>query len=252
MRTRGAIFERYSGRSALTSMKLSNHSSRRKFIKAGGIVIATTLIGSADSLAAKEEKKENEVSPPEDLMREHGVLKRILLVYGEALRRMDTNEDLPAEPIAESAKIIRDFVEDYHEKLEENFLFPRFKKANKLTELVDVLLQQHQGGRRLTDITMQLATNQALKNSDDRRKLADSMRQFIRMYNPHEAREDTVLFPAFRGIVSAHEFDSLGEDFEKKEDELFGDDGFEKMVDKVAKIEKKLGIYDLAQFTPKV
>ena len=78
-------------------------------------------------------------------MREHGVLKRILLVYGEALRRMEANEDLPPEPIAESAKIIRDFVEDYHEKLEENFLFPRFKKANKLTDLVDVLLQQHQG-----------------------------------------------------------------------------------------------------------
>jgi hypothetical protein len=71
-------------------------------------------------------------------------------------------------------------------------------------------------------------------------------------YNPHEAREDTVLFPAFRGIVSAHEFDSLGEDFEKKEDELFGDDGFEKMVDKVAQIEKNLGIYELAQFTPKM
>jgi hypothetical protein len=44
----------------------------------------------------------------------------------------------------------------------------------------------------------------------------------------------------------------LGEDFEKKEDELFGDDGFEKVVAKVAEIEKKLGIYDLAQFTPKV
>jgi hypothetical protein len=43
----------------------------------------------------------------------------------------------------------------------------------------------------------------------------------------------------------------LGEDFEKKEDELFGEDGFGKMVDKVAQIEKKLGIYELAQFTPK-
>src|SRR5213076_2413633 len=78
----------------------------------------------------------------------------------------------------------------------------------------------------------------------------DSMRQFIRMYNPHEAREDTILCSAFRGIVSAHEFDSLGEDFEKKEDELFGEDGFFKVVDHVAEIEKKLGIYDLAQFTP--
>jgi hemerythrin-like domain-containing protein len=234
-------------------MELLDQSSRRKFIKAGGIVIASSMITSARTLLAQQdEKKDNEVSPPEDLMREHGVLKRILLIYGEALRRMDAKEDLPPEPIAESAKIIRDFVEDYHEKLEENFLFPRFKKANKLTDLVDVLLQQHQGGRRLTDITMQFATNQALKNPDDRRKLADSMRQFIRMYNPHEAREDTVLFPAFRGVVSAHEFDSLGEDFEKKEDELFGDDGFFKVVDRVAAIEKKLGIYELSQFTPKV
>jgi hemerythrin-like domain-containing protein len=234
-------------------MNIITKSSRRKFIKAGGIVIAASTISSAaHAFAREEEKKNNEVSPPEDLMREHGVLKRILLIYGEALRRIDANEDLPPEPIAESAKIIRSFVEDYHEKLEEDYLFPRFKKANKLVDLVEVLLQQHQGGRRLTDITMKFATNQALRNADDRRKLADSMRQFIRMYNPHEAREDTVLFPAFRGIVSAHEFDSLGEDFEKKEDELLGDDGFEKVVDKVATIEKKLGIYELSQFTPKV
>jgi hypothetical protein len=32
---------------------------------------------------------------------------------------------------------------------------------------------------------------------------------------------------------------------------LFDDEGFEKMVDKIAGIERKLGIYDLAQFTPK-
>ncbi len=32
---------------------------------------------------------------------------------------------------------------------------------------------------------------------------------------------------------------------------LSGEDGFEKMVDRVGGIEKQLGIYDLAQFTPK-
>ena len=46
-------------------------------------------------------------------------------------------------------------------------------------------------------------------------KNTESLRAFIRMYNPHEAREDTVLFPGFRKIVSGHEYDSLGEDFEK-------------------------------------
>ena len=225
---------------------------RRKFIKAGGIVIASSMLGVTRNLMGQEEEKGEGIAPPEDLMCEHGVLKRILLVYGEALRRIDAKEDLPPEPILESAKIIRSFIEDYHEKLEEDFLFPRYRKANKLVDLVDVLVQQHQAGRRVTDVTMQFATNQALKNPDDRLKLADSMRQFIRMYNPHEAREDTVLFPALRGIISANEFDSLGEDFEKKEHELFGEDGFEKIVDQVAQIEKKLGIYELAQFTAKI
>ena len=143
-------------------------------------------------------------------------------------------------------------MEDYHEKLEEDFLFPRFEKAKQLVDLVKVLREQHQAGRRVTDVTMRCANLQSLRNELERAQLVSSMQQFIRMYNPHEAREDTVLFPAFRKIVSAHEFDSLGEDFEKKEDELFGDDGFEKVVDKVASIEKRLGIYDLAQFTPKI
>jgi hypothetical protein len=40
--------------------------------------------------------------------------------------------------------------------------------------------------------------------------------------------------------------------FEPKENQLFGGEGFEKNVDKVAALEKRLGIYDLAQFTPDV
>ena len=68
----------------------------------------------------------------------------------------------------------------------------------------------------------------------------------------HEAREDTILFPAFRKLVSSNEYDSLGEEFEKNEHRLFGNGGFETMVGRVESIEKKLGIYELSQFTPKL
>jgi hemerythrin-like domain-containing protein len=233
-----------------------NVQARRSFLRARLLGGASIWAGPRFLPAAEEKKSEGEpeeeVSPAEDLMREHGVLKRVLLVYGEAIRRIEANQELQPETVMDSAKIIRDFIEDYHEKLEEDFLFPRFRKAGKLADLVEVLLQQHQAGRKLTDITLRLATQQGLKNADDRRKLADSLRQFIRMYNPHEAREDTVLFPEFRKIVSGHEYDSLGEEFERKEHELFGEDGFEQMVNKVAGIEKRLGIYELSQFTPKI
>src|SRR5881398_3744612 len=226
---------------------------RRVFLRSGillsGAAVAGVGLVSGTEAEKKNIEKEAEVGPPEDLMREHGVLKRVLLIYGEVLRRIDAKQDFPPEALADAARIIRNFVEDYHEKLEEDFLFPRFEKANLLVDLVKVLRAQHQAGRQVTDVTMRFANLQSLKNESERGQLIASMRQFVRMYNPHEAREDTVLF---RKIVSPHEFDALGEDFEKKEDELFGEDGFEKVVGQVAGIEQQLGIYDLAQFTPKM
>src|ERR1051326_3900859 len=111
---------------------------------------------------------------------------------------------------------------------------------------------QHQKGRVLTDMTLHLATAAALKSPNDRRNLREALHQFLRMYEPHEAREDTVLFPAFRKLVSKHEYDALGENFEKQENQLFGGDGFEKNVDAVARLERRIGIYDLEQFTHKV
>jgi len=71
------------------------------------------------------------------------------------------------------------------------------------------------------------------------------------MYAPHEAREDTVFFPALHEVVSKQEYGALGEDFEKKEHQLFGKEGFEGIVERVGTIEKSLGIFDLRQFTPK-
>jgi hemerythrin-like domain-containing protein len=238
------------------------NAERRKFVRAA---VAAGLAGAlggnwlASAAEVKPEKPSDakgktaeEVSPGEDLMREHGLLKRILLIYGEAIHRLENKLEIPPKSIADAAGIIRAFVEDYHEKLEEDFLFPRFRKAGKLVGLVDTLQAQHNAGRKLTDITVRLAAPQALKSDDDRRTLIFSLQQFIRMYSPHEAREDTVLFPAFHEIVSQNEYDALGDDFEKKENQLFGEEGFEKNVAKVEAIEKTLEIYDLAQFTPKV
>jgi hemerythrin-like domain-containing protein len=236
-------------------------SSRRHFIQNTSILsaglFAPTLV-LANSQAAptpeKNEKKKTaeDISPAEDLMREHGVLNRILLIYDEHVRRLDAKETFDGSVLANSADIVRHFVEDYHEKLEEDFLFPRFRKAGKLTSLVDTLLAQHKAGRVLTAQIRELAATATLKYVSDSEKLVEALRSFIRMYRPHEAREDTVLFPAFRSIVSPHEYDALGDDFEKKEDQLFGEDGFFRVVDQVAGLEKKLGLYDLAQFTPDV
>jgi hemerythrin-like domain-containing protein len=223
--------------------------TRRDFLLKSGLVTAAVMIPGVTALALPEKAGEAvEVSPTEDLMREHGLLNRVLLIYEESARRLGGKGELDPKVLTDAAGIIKNFIENYHEKLEEDYLFPRFEKAGKLTDLVAILRQQHQAGRHVTSQILQLA---AAKSAADKQKLEAAIAAFIRMYRPHEAREDTVLFPALHQIISAHEFDALGDDFEKKEHELFGKEGFEGMVLKVAGLEKQLGIYDLAQFTPK-
>lgn len=227
------------------------NEARRGFIQKSVSMTTGLVLLAAPSAVHAEEHKE-EVSPAEDLMREHGVLNRVLLIYEESIKRLKNNEDLNPTDLQDSASIVRTFIEDYHEKLEEDYLFPRFLKANRLVDLVDTLKKQHQVGRQLTDATLKLSNSNSLKNQDNRNTLVKSLEQFIRMYRPHESREDTVLFPVFKEIVSSNEYDSLGEEFEEKEHELFGEEGFVKFVEQVAEIEKSLDIYDLAKFTPKV
>lgn len=229
--------------------------SRRRFVLGTGsalLLMACTGKGGSERVPAVsgESKGDEDVSPPEDLMREHGVLNRILLLYEECARRLDTKEAVPIEVVATAADLIRRFIEGYHEKNEEDFLFPRFEKANQLVDLVGTLRRQHQAGRVLTETILRLSNRTAIERSNDRGDLIVALRKFTHMYRPHEAREDTVLFPAFRRLMTPKEFDALGEQFEDREHELFGKDGFENIVEQVGGLEKQIGTYELDAFTP--
>jgi hemerythrin-like domain-containing protein len=223
---------------------------RRQFLAATAVLGIGTLVLSSEQARGddktKDERKdqpEEEVGAAEDLMREHGVLNRILLIYEEGLRRLRSKEEVTPDVFHKPATLVRKFVEDYHERLEEKFIFPEFEKAKKLVDLVKVLRVQHEAGRKVTDVILRTAVADKFHKDDARKELVYSCEQFIRMYRPHEAREDTVLFPALRKIVPNQRIKELGEQFEKEEDRLFGEEGFEKTVDQVAVIEKQLGIY---------
>ena len=226
-------------------------NKRRIFLKDGLIYGTLAGIAGVTSLTGCSKNAEEEMSPAEDLMREHGVLNRILLIYDNCRSHLIKGELFPTEALHDSATIIRDFIEGYHEKLEEDFLFPRLLKQNYLVELIQILSVQHAAGRRLTGRIIELTSSNDLSDPDGSRELIQLLDSFNTMYRPHKAREDTVLFPAIREAVPEDEYYKMGEDFENKEHELFGEEGFDLMVEKVAVLEKQLGIYELSQFNPK-
>jgi hemerythrin-like domain-containing protein len=197
-----------------------------------------------------DKKETKEISANEDLMREHGLLNRLLLIYEKFARQIDNHERVEIELLAHTASIVRNFVEDYHEKLEEKYVFPILEKAGKHTRLIDTLKQQHDAGRTLTDYILKHANQENVQDDIQKMLLSDYLKLYIRMFRPHEAREDTIVFPEFKKLISNHEYERLGKLFEEKEEELFGKDGFEKIEKKISEIEQKLAIYNLEKFTP--
>ena len=94
------------------------------FVAASGVTLATR--------AAQEEEGAKEVAAVEDLMREHGVLRRALLVYAEAATRLQSGHgEVPLAVLGDTARLFRTFGEDYHEKaVEEAYVFPALLRGD--------------------------------------------------------------------------------------------------------------------------
>ncbi|QYY33183.1 hemerythrin domain-containing protein [Cupriavidus pinatubonensis] len=210
-----------------------------------GLVLAESFL--SNGLAATQEKK---VTANEDLMREHGVLRRALLVYGAAADRlMQQPASLPAHALARTARLFRTFGEDYHERrLEEKIIFPAIRKLEGPVSRYADVLQQHDRGRDLTDYVLRVAQGGNVAGSNAA-PLAAALREFNLMYAHHAAREDTVVFTAWKNSLSQKNYEEAGEEFEKIEKQVFGHDGFDYASKEIASIEDEMGLSDIGRFT---
>lgn len=116
----------------------------------------------------------------EDLMREHGVLNRLMLVYEAALSPPASGLEIIHEVLHGTASLIRSFIEDYHGLLEEKFLFPEFDRQRTLTTLVKTLRDQHRLGRALTGVVLRHATADGIAHDATRAQVTRACRDFIR------------------------------------------------------------------------
>lgn len=226
--------------------------SRRELLQKSTLAFTGLALTSELFAQDKGKKDEPEVTATEDLMREHGVIRRALLVYAELVPKLRSNPG-SVDPAAlhKTAHLFRTFGEDYHEKqLEEEHIFPTIRKMNKpaLTHYADVLTAQHQRGREITDYILAVTGQKIGKQHGD--ELAKIFERFTLMYQNHAAREDTIVFPAWKTNYTNKQLDELGDQFEEIEKKTFGKDGFDDAEHTISQIEETYGFTDIAQFTP--
>ena len=232
---------------------LERDDTRRQLLALAGTgFLAATSLGAA--LGAEKGKKpgeEKEVSAVEDLMREHGVLRRCLCVYSEAAPNLRNSAGaVVPDALVRTAKLFRSFGEDYHErKLEEAYIFPQVKKAGgSAAPLTDILKAQHDRGREITAYVIDVAGKGSI-GTGAAEPLARALETFVLMYRNHAAREDTIVFQAWKEALSERQLHEMGDKFEDIERETFGHDGFDDAVKQIGAIEQSLGLTDLAKFT---
>lgn len=194
------------------------------------------------------------VSPIEDLMRGHGVLHRVLLIYAEINKRLKNgccvNYSVIYRAALQTAEIAKVFIEDYHQELENKYIFPLFKEDESFVPVINTLLEQHRAANRITSDILRVL-ERGVPNNAARPRLLCLTESYIRMYRPHSAREDTFIFPEVHRLISAEKWNELGDNFEELEQERFGKNGFEAIAEKLSETEKALGIHNLGQFTPR-
>ena len=176
------------------------------------------------------------------------LLKRVLLIYREGLRRLQAGEELPAPSAQRRARrLFGALSRTITSNWKSSTCFPNCSRCSNWPTSAPCCVPNTQRGRVLTYRVLAATGAAPALDQAKRDALAQDVSAFIRMYEPHEAREDTVVFPTLRQVVPAKEFREMADLFEDEEHRRPGSEG---SSTKSPISKRALGIYDLSQFTP--
>lgn len=215
-----------------------------------GAFFGTFIQVSAPRTPGKFGEAPREESIAEMLSTEHAIIERLMSVFEAMIGRacMDSNVDLM--PLNHAAIMIKELGPDHHMKFEEDHVFPKFRNAGRLSDLVGVLKQQHDRGASILNSIIDMTRTGRIEDERSLNQLSNLCMSFVVMYRLHAAREETELFPALYDACSNDEMRDLADRMRDYQQKILGDKGLHRLIDKLSEIESVAGTSDLSRFTP--
>ena len=123
--------------------------------------------------------------PTEDLMNEHRVIERMLVVLSGACDRMEAGKEVERELFVSAADFFKNFADKCHHGKEEKLLFERMQARGLSGEVgpIAVMLREHQDGRAHV---RKISEFSAAKES---KKRNDGLSRLVRKRGSSETRE---------------------------------------------------------------
>lgn len=191
----------------------------------------------------KEGQMEKQVSPTENLMHEHEVIKRALKILQVSDERLAAGDDRVVPIYPKLVDFIRNFADECHHGKEEKLLFAKLEARGLPTQAgpVGVMLVEHDQGRGYVR-----GMAEAVRRYDegDRAALEDLRRNaegYANLLNQHIAKEDQILYPMANDILSDDDQEELEAGFDEVE-RNFGEDRHDGYVRMIEELERELKV----------
>ena len=155
-------------------------------------------------------------SPMEVLELEHHVIQKIVGAMAVLAEGLGAGQEPPVETLRNIVEFMRTFADKCHHGKEETHLFPFLEKRGVPARgcPIGALIHEHEQGRTIVGQLAQATEAYASGNVSARDSVTETLRGLMGLYPSHIWKEEYLLFPMSKKVLSAADQQQLLEKFE--------------------------------------
>lgn len=174
------------------------------------------------------------------LIAEHELIERSMAALRNCLEQIELDETIDMVKLGRSIDFLLQFGGKIHNKKEEELLFPLMGQKGIPVEggPLGVMLMEHDAERKLLGKMSSVLPNFDELSFEERIGFKEEGLEYLKVRAEHIWKENDVLYPMGRKVISAEENLGLLASFEKINRETYGADAFDKFKAMVSEVEE--------------
>ena len=159
----------------------------------------------------------------DSLEQEHRTTEKIVRVIGVLADGLAENREIDGDILRDLCRFLRVYGHQCHHGKEESYLFPMLESHGVPEEgcPLGALRHEHERSRALTQELVQASEEYATNRHDGSSALSEVLRNIAQFYPAHIWKEEYLLFPMARKVLSEEDDQRLLKEFESVESDIF-------------------------------